>query len=137
MAKFTSFLKNQQQINSAKVIIVDPSLNFRVRISEEKMQEVGKLYGTEDRDRISGLIKIIEESDVHDRVGSGVAASDISSNDFEPREGIYLFSKDGEIYKFLFSKKYEGASTVQGSFNGRPITARSSIPRALQSWVDE
>ncbi|TCW87013.1 hypothetical protein C5O80_03440 [Burkholderia sp. SRS-46] len=138
VAKIVLPLQNQQAIKSVKVVIVDPKLNFRSRLTEAGMQKSGKSYETHDRSRISSLLIIMSESDIREAIDSSAATeSGGKSSEFEPREGIYFITSDGKDHTFLFSKEYEGIETVQGSFDGKPIAAKHTFPRSLQSWVSE
>jgi hypothetical protein len=121
-------------VQTARVVLVDPSAEFRARLSEARMEEVGCTLVTRDSRHIAGLVDVLRHASL------GMQPAPLVW-DGEPREAIYLRLADGSETSFLLERAFLNKEGVGGLFTHAPrfdhatIRGGHSLPRDLALWA--
>ena len=110
-------------------------IRFNRMMTENELIRLGCTFETSNPSHISSLLNILKKANIK------VAIHADDSQEFEPREGIYLTTDYDSEIKFLFGRAYTDGDHVNGSFTQLPlikeqfITGKQSLPKELFDWA--
>lgn len=111
----------------SKLVYVDDTSLFRVRLTESALLKAGCTYLSEDQEKNHKLRDILRTFPLQrESIGKAMV---------EPRYALYLTRKSGARETILLDRAYTGASRVYGTLEGAPISVELGLASAIVQWA--
>ena len=112
-------------VSKISAILISPSMSFRFRLDEERINAAGCAYESSDPNKVKELIAIFHNSKI-----KKTASLD---NSYEPRSVVYFVRQDGSQAKILLGDSKSGMP-VAGQIEKININADPGLSKALRKW---
>lgn len=93
------------EVQRVEVLLTHPGLRALIPLNEVELKKVGCSFTSSSQSNITHLISILDKN---------LLVSTEGKVSFEPRNAVYLYRKDGTIFKLLMGRGGEAVNSTDG-----------------------